>query len=397
MPHWLKACASWFVRGWLWVVALLALPNCSLIVEGPTTYPPAFERGGEPRTGAIFCDLERALGRRCATEEDRATGVRLAAAAVALNTGATGVVGLDESPEARGRCGGEPEAVLFEGAFPEGLQVCVNCGVIGPAPALFADATAACVALCQDLAALPGTGLDPRDPVIVDFCRQRARAATNSSIAACIGDACTTGGNPLPDFVDPRREPEAVVWQDPIGVTIDGNTLTRSAPTPATEEFDAGAASTQWIMRGDAYVEFSATETNLSHVVGLSAIPAGCAFPCTDAAASLADVDFAISLNRDGNFYVVESGTLVMPPGTIGGAFGTYGAGERFRVSLRDNSDGTASVSYSRLPAPCVAGTPCAVSVFHTHEGTASYPFRIVARFREQSASVANVTVVHIR
>ena len=64
-----------------------------------------------PHTTLVFCDIEKPLERHCATAIEKATGVRLNAAAVALVAGQSGGnIGLDESPEARARCGGEPEA-----------------------------------------------------------------------------------------------------------------------------------------------------------------------------------------------------------------------------------------------------------------------------------------------
>jgi hypothetical protein len=82
----------------------------------------------------------------------------------------------------------------------------------------------------------------------------------------------------------------------------------------------------------------------------------------------------------------------------IGGSFGTYTAGERFRVSVRDNSNGTAVVTYSRLPAPCTPGLACAETLIFTHTGSIpQYPFRVDTAFREFPATLTDVRVVRIK
>ena len=386
----LKASVRWSL-GWLWAaVALLVLPNCSFNVSGLGPLPRNLDPGPTPHTSAIFCDIEKDAGRHCATAADKAMGVRLAAAAVALNTGQTSTIGLDESPAALARCGGEPEAVLFQGAFPEGYSVCLNCGaVLGPT---YADANAVCVAQCEDVFD-PAAITVPPPADVAAFCGLHAHASTNFPISSCFDGACTTGGMLRPDFADPRRLPEALIWVDLIGVSAASNNLTRTAAT--TTNFDAGAASPQWMSRGDAYVEFSASETDKSHVIGFGEV--GCPFPCADVDPSLADIGFAVSLNRDGRFYVVEGGVLATGP-DVNGSFGTYAVGQRFRVSAKDNSDGTASITYSRLTASCVPGTPCPETVFFTHVGgSAQYPLRVDASFREQGATLADVRVVRIQ
>ena len=387
---------SWASAGWICLLAFLALPNCSFDVSG-LALPRNFEPGAAPLNSAIFCDIEEMTGRRCATDEDKAVGVRLAAAAVALNTGQTSVIGLDESPEARARCAGEPEAVTVHASFPEGLAVCLNCSVIG---STYANPDEACVVKCTDVVA---PGATPPPPAVLAFCQTHAKASTNmvaAGSATCFAGACTDGGNPVDPFADKRREPESVSWRDLVGVvTLTGsdfsqNGLMRTAAT--TMLFDAGAASAQWITSGDAHVEFLAWEDNLSHVVGFSEIPAGCPFPCPDTDPSLADMNFAVSLNYDGRFYVIESGLLITGPGA-NGSFGTYAASERFRVTLRDNSDGTATVTYSRPVLPCASGQPCPQVVFYTSGVLAHYPLRVDASFREVGARTANVTLVRIR
>ena len=383
-----KSLLSWSGIAWFWVVAFLVLPNCSLdrrgIASGTNLNP-----GALPRSSAIFCDIERNEVRTCSTAADRATAVRLNAAAVALNTGQSSDFGLDESPDALARCGGVPEVVHFQGSFPQGTSVCLNCGVIGPPPPFYADANAACVAKCEDLFSTPI--VVPAPAATVAFCT--AHAHTSANFQTCAPTACTDGGTPLATFVDPRRTPDPVVWRDQIGTSSTDNTLSRTlAPTGM---FDAGAVSTQWIVQGDGYVEFSASENDKTHVIGLSELPPGCTFPCTDSAPGVADITYGISLNVDGNVYVLEGGTLVMGPGP-GGSFGTYNAGERFRVTITDRWDSPRTITYSRIPpGACTPGVMCVQTVLFTHVGPAAYPLRVDASFREL-ATLTDVRIVSI-
>jgi len=397
----LASIARWLRAGWFWPLVLLALPNCSFHPNPGINLEP----GPQPNTTLIFCDVELVpLQRHCATDVDKQTGIRLAAGAVALNTGQSAAIGLDESPDALARCGGQPEAVPLFGPFPQGAPYCLNGFQIGPG-APFADPQAACLAACEDKfgstdASGTFTPAVPPATATVSFCTAHSNPSTNvpGNPSPGFAGGCAPNGVPTMEFVTPatdlRRNPEPVNWTDFIGTSPTANDLTRTAATTGT--FDAGAASTQWIGRGDAFVEFNATESNLTHVLGLSAIPQGCAPPCSDGDPSLADIGFAISLNVDGRFYVIESGSLVTGP-DINGSFGTFAAGDRFRVTLTDHSDGTADVIYSRLVGPCTPGTPCPDVPFFTHvSGPARYPLRVDASFREQGATLQNVTLVRI-
>jgi hypothetical protein len=286
--------------------------------------------------------------------------------------------------------------IPLEGSFPEGTPICVNCFTIG-AGGNYPDTNALCVAECEDI---NGGSLSTNPTAVVDFCRAHAHVSTNAPVDDCFVGACTPGGLPQPDFdspehpefVDPRRIPERIDWTDLIGTSPSLSSLTRTAAS--TGIFDAGAASTQLITHGDAYVEFEAGETNLSHVAGLSEIPAGCTgVPCPDTDPGLTDIAFAISLNNDqGHFYVIENGGA-----TVLGPLGTYNAGDRFRVNVKDNGDGTAAITYSRIAGACVPGTECAESAITTHTSVAHYPLRVDASFREQNARLLDVRIVRIK
>ena len=367
--------------GWLWVLALLALPNCSLEEGGLGTFTPA--------TTAVFCDIPKqgSDGRHCASLDEIAAAIRQASAAVALNTGQTNALTLDESPAALAACAGTtggPQAVVFLGEFPQGLAGCAD-------PTTLTDPNVFCVALCNS------------EIADATFCNNNAHASTNVPTAAPgpgFPLGCTSEGTLRADFDDPRKVPVPVVWRDQIGTSDSAGSLTRAAATTggATSDFNAGAVSTQWFTQGDGYVEFSANETDKSHVAGLSEISGACPFPCTDGDPSLTDIHFGISLNKDGRFYVIEGGSLFNGP-DLNGSFGTYNAGERFRVSLKQSSDGsaTATVTYSRLTAPCVPGNACAQTPFFTHVGLGTYPLRVDASFREQGGTLSDVRVVRIQ
>ena len=401
MRNFVKTAWRRSLPGLYWALILLVLPNCGFNVHAPSGSGFNLNKGPTPRDSAIFCDIEAVLGRHCATADERLIGIRLDEAAVALNVGKTSNIGLDYSPEALTRCGGLPEAVTFEGQFPEGFPVCLNCGsVIGSTS--YPDANAACRAQCYDFfgtRSADGTLLPdvPPDPVVRNFCDARARASTNFPIDSCFTGVCSEAGTLNIDFLDPRRTAEAVTWTDFIGTAAGGaagNDLSRT--TVATGGFTAGAASTQWITRGDAFVEFSTDRTDQAHVLGFSRVAPGCVFPCPDTDPSMNDISFGIALALDGRYYVFENGVAVMGPDT-NGSFGSYSASERFRVSVRANGDGTSVVTYSRLGAPCLPGMPCNQVVFHTSAAAGGYPLRVSASLREQGALLADVRIVRIK
>jgi hypothetical protein len=386
--------------GGFWAAVLLALPNCTLDRSGIVD-PHNLYAGPTPRADAIFCDIERPLGRHCASDTERALGIRLSEAALALNTGRTSSIGLDYSADALSRCSGGPEAVEFQGSFPEGLPVCVNCGaVVGTSR--YPDVNAACRARCYDFFGTTEedgtlTPQNPPDLGVQAFCDSQAKASTNFPLDGCFAGACSEAGTLNPGFSDPRRLPEPVFWTDFIGAAsggTDGNDLTKTAATAA---YDAGAVSSQWIRRGDAYVEFSVVTTNQRQVIGLSSIAAACAAPCPDTDPSLADIGFGIGLGLDARYYVVENGVTIAGP-DVGLSFGTYSAGERFRVSLKDNENGSATVTYSRLGGACTPGSLCSEAVFYTHTGApATYPVRVDASLFEQTATLSDVRLVRIK
>jgi hypothetical protein len=403
MRNFLKSAGRWLGIGWFWAGVLLVLPNCGLNstgLGGPP--PPNLNAGSEPRSDAIFCDIEKPSGRHCATDMEKTIGISLSDAAVALNEGRTSSIGLDYSEAALANCGGEPEAVEYQGMFPEGLPVCVNCGEVITGVESYGDVTTACRAKCYDffgqIDAGDGTLIPDNPPSVTNkaFCDAQAKASTNFPLDGCFAGACSSAGTWNPGFFDPRRTPEAVFWTDFIGAAsggTDGNDLTKTAATAA---YDAGAVSSQWIKSGNAYVEFSVTTTNQRQVIGLSSIPAACADPCPDMDANYTDIGYSVGLGLDARYYVVENGVTIAGP-DVGLSFGTYSADERFRVSLKDNHDGTATVTYSRVEGICKAGNTCNVVDFYTASAPATYPFRVDASLYEQSATLSDVRLVYIK
>ena len=399
------------MRGFLLcVIVLTTLPGCSLFFKperppDPTTPDPGFNlvRGPLPRADVVFCDV--ALTRRCATPLDIQNGIRLSEAAVALNEGRSSGIGIDDSPAAMERCRdvtGGPEAVLFDGMFPEGLPVCVNCAeVVGPGK-VNADAAAVCQAYCYDLVLEPPNedGLTypvtPPTADTIDGCRAAASVSVNMTLDACIANACDDAGTLTHFYVDPRRVPEAVVWTDVVGAEpggAAGNDLIRTMVT--TGAFDTGAISQQRFTRGYGFVEFSAAG-GFSQIVGLSQLPVGCSEPCSDGDATDGSIHFGVLVRYDGAFFVYESGVQRAGPG-LDGSFGPSMPGDRFRVFVRDNADGTASVLYTKLVGTCTPGALCNETIFYTSTNAVRYPLRVDSSLFHQGATVTDVRVMRIK
>jgi hypothetical protein len=393
----LTSSRRWSSDGWFWGLVLLALPGCTFNVSGLGV-------ASVTKTTAVFCDIEKPVSmtlppvvdRHCASDDEIANGVRLAGAAVALNDGDTNPTGLDYSPAKVTACFGRPEAVIFQGVFPEGQTVCVDPADIGPS-ATFADATALCAVRCQnsfgavseDYSMVPA---DPPDPSVIAYCAIHSRVSTNVPPSG-FANQCSAAGLLLDSFAmaDPRRVPEPVNWVNAIGVTPTGGTLTRT--TVAGTLFDAGAASSQFIRHGDGFVEFEVSETNKARICGLTTVPAGDP-PDTDPGYTA--MGFAIDLYSDSQIYLFENGEKVLVGANPDTSFGPYASGQRFRVTVKDNFDGTATIIYSRLTGPCTPGTACPQDLIRT-AGPASYPFRVDSSFVEQGGTLTNVALVRIQ
>jgi hypothetical protein len=370
--------SEWWVKAaWVLPVALLALPNCT------------FTHGvSAPATSAVFCDMRVNLQeRRCATAADLAMGIRLPEAAIALAQGQSSAIGIDDSPAALARCAGQPEAVTFAGPFPKGSVACIDPDNFG-AGNFYPDTESVCVQQCLNVLDSPS----PADPVLVDFCRGRTNPSTGASTP--FGNGCTSGGNPVEGWPDPRLSGETIVWQNQANVVISGGDIQRTTPSTGPLDFTAGGASTQLVTSGDGYVEFTAAENNTVRLGGFTAGDGA-----GDTNTDFANIGFAIDLFKDSHFYVFESGVKQSGPDNTGdtpGAWGTYAFNDRFRISFKDNFDGTATVSYARLPGPCQPGADCPAPPFFTSATHIAYPFHVDASLRDLGATLIDVRLVFI-
>jgi hypothetical protein len=374
--------------GWLLPLVLLALPNCMLQSGGLPGNEPVFEPGDAPLSSAIMCDIPKVpTGSDCADATQTGSGMPREYAAIALAQGEMNSLALDFSPAATNACNGLPKKTEFFGSFPDGSTVCLNCGQ--QIPAKYADANAACVAQCVDLVKHVGDVEPPEGAQ--KFCETNAHVSTNFDKHSCYAGACSNGGSPNSGFVDPRRAQELVTWTDLLGqATSQDNDVSKLTGTGVPgDPFDSGAASDQRIKHGDAWVEFSVKETGVSHVIGLSHDNGG-----MDSDPSLADIGFAISLNYDGNVYILENGASYVSAPLM-----TYAPGDRFRIRVKDNNDGsTATISYTKLNGVCKPGTICNETTIATQTSASpAYPLRIGASFREPGATITNVTMVRIQ
>ena len=106
-----------------------------------------------------------------------------------------------------------------------------------------------------------------------------------------------------------------VVWTNAVGVSVSGNSLTKTA---SSSWGNSGAVSTVQLDWGPAYVEFTAGATTGSAVCGLS---------YGDGGQNWSDIDFGVYLRSDAQVEIRQSGG-----GGSGGAIGSYVMGDRFRV-----------------------------------------------------------------
>jgi PKD repeat protein len=108
---------------------------------------------------------------------------------------------------------------------------------------------------------------------------------------------------------------EGVFWRNVTGASTSGSDLGKTSGSAA---WDAGGVSKRSIASGDAYLEFTATETNTRRLCGLAAVGAD---------ETPAAIAFGLQLGEDGLVSVYEGGTKV-------GDAGAYQAGDRFRIAI---------------------------------------------------------------
>lgn len=106
-----------------------------------------------------------------------------------------------------------------------------------------------------------------------------------------------------------------VVWTNAVGVSVSGNSITKAATTGWGY---SGAVSTQAIVSGDGYAEFSADTLDYG-MYGLSH---------DNPDQGYTNIDYAFYTERaEGRVYVYENGTSR-------GQVGTWTSGDRFRVAV---------------------------------------------------------------
>ena len=377
--------------GWYWALVLLVLPGCFLDATGlPQQHE--FDPGDLPHGDAIMCDIRSAEQPHCASQTEIDLGVRLENAAIALATGQQGLA-LDFASPAAQSCPLGAMVIPFQGDFPNGQAVCLNCGQqLGPS-ATYVDVTAACVAKCIDIIHFESEFTPPEGAET--FCQSNATASTNFPLHSCYEGACTAGPFDL-NFPDPRRSAEPIIWNDFDGTSAVGNNLKRDAAedlnTGTPPGFNAGARSDQAITKGSAYVDFEAGASNLDAILGLSFVDcAATPQTCPDGDPSAADIDFGLTLHADGNVYVIEKGVPNPTP------VDTYTQGKIFRIRVIDNLDGMATIEFATVPNACIPGQPCPDSFYATASTVSKYPLRVDASIRKQNSILQNVTIVHIK
>ncbi|WP_437578391.1 M23 family metallopeptidase [Sorangium sp. So ce887] len=146
-------------------------------------------------------------------------------------------------------------------------------------------------------------------------------------------------------------------WRNVRHATASGSSLTRTAGWG----WHAGASSVHQIEAGNGFVEFSTNEANLQKMAGLSH---------GDADQGYGDIDYAIYLRADGGLEIYEHGYWQ-------GFFGTYQAGDVFRVEVLGGQ-----VRYLKN------GT-----VFYTSTTAPTYPLALDTSLYDEGATLTNATI----
>ena len=148
------------------------------------------------------------------------------------------------------------------------------------------------------------TAVEPNETFVVNL-----SGAVGASLADAQGAGTITND-------DSAATGLPVVWTNAAGVTVAGNTLTKTA---ANGWGNAGAVSTQALPSGDGAVEITANSTTGYRMFGLSQGSATNAYQ---------EIDFALYLANGGNLVVIENGA-------IRGSAGSYVAGDKLRVIVQ--------------------------------------------------------------
>jgi alpha-tubulin suppressor-like RCC1 family protein len=147
-------------------------------------------------------------------------------------------------------------------------------------------------------------------------------------------------------------------WAHDVGVALSGSSLRKTGASGWT----SGAVSANTLESGDGAMEFTATETNMTRAAGLSD---------GDVDQGWQDIAYGIELHDDATIEVVESGTSR-------GTFGSYAAGDRFKVEVV-----AGVVTYSQND-----------SVFYTSTLTPSYPIIVDTALYSANATLTDIVLV---
>jgi hypothetical protein len=152
-----------------------------------------------------------------------------------------------------------------------------------------------------------------------------------------------------------------LTWQNLVRIAVSDDDRTLSK-TSGGSGWNAGASSIT-TLTGDGFVEFVAADNTTAKAAGLSS---------GDDGQSYTDIDFAIRLGATGKVQVYEAGSLR-------GSFGTYLAGDRFRVEV---SGGVVSYSIN-------GGVP-----FYTSAAPPTFPLGIDTSFNTPGATLNDFALV---
>jgi hypothetical protein len=149
-----------------------------------------------------------------------------------------------------------------------------------------------------------------------------------------------------------------VLWAEAVGVSIDGNSLTKTA---AAGWGNAGAVSAQRLVSGDGHVEVIVTETSTGRVFGLSNGNTDQGYP---------DIDFGLNLVAGGPIRVWEGGLAK-------GLFKTYAPGDRLQVAVESGA--------VRYKLNGVA--------FYTSSASPTYPLLVDTAFNHANGTLTQAVV----
>jgi hypothetical protein len=161
-------------------------------------------------------------------------------------------------------------------------------------------------------------------------------------------------------FTTPAPPPKNVTWTNVSGtIQVNGNTIQKVSGTASW--YDAGAISSQAIVAGDGYMEFTPGEINTWRMCGLGNADGGVHY---------ADIDYAFFMVGGGWLQIYESGNFI-------GNFGTYAATDRLKVAVENGV-----VKYYRNS-----------TLLYTSAVTPTYPLKVDASLNTVNSGVYNVVI----